>query len=148
MSQSYTKLLYHVVFSTKGRAPQIAPVWKLELYSFVGRVVLNRKGQVLVAGGTADHVHVLLRLSPTRAVSDIIRDIKSNSSTWLRETKEPAFAWQDGYGAFTLGPNAIAGVTAYIENQESHHTNRSFADERDALLTAAGATEDEWAAWE
>lgn len=148
MPQSFTQLLHHVVFSTKSREPWIAPEWKLELYSFIGGVTRNRKGELLAAGGSADHVHLLLRLTPTRAVADVIRDIKANSSGWLHERNVFPFAWQDGYGAFPLGPSGIRGVTAYINNQEAHHAQLSFNDERLALLSAAGATDEEMAAWE
>jgi putative transposase len=146
--QSFTKLLFHVVFSTKNREPWIAPQWKLELYSFVGGVVRNRNGELLAVGGVADHLHLLVRLPPTRAPADVIRDIKSNSSGWLHERNVFPFAWQDGYGAFTLGPSAVRSVRAYIDNQEAHHARHSFADEREALLSAAGATDEERAAWE
>jgi putative transposase len=110
--------------------------------------VRNRKGHLLAAGGVADHVHLLLRLSPARAPADIIRDIKSLSSGWLHERNVFPFAWQDGYGAFTLSPTGVNGVTAYINNQEAHHARVSFNEERLALLSAAGATGEEMAAWE
>jgi putative transposase len=146
--QSFTKLLFHVVFSTKNREPWITSVWRPDLYSFIGGVVRNRNGEVLAVGGVADHLHLLLRLSPIRAPADVVRDIKSNSCGWLHGRNVLPFAWQDGYGAFTVSPSAVARVRAYIENQEAHHANHTFADERLALLTAAGATAEEMAAWE
>lgn len=80
MPQTYTRLLYHIVFSTKQREPWIDPAWRDELYSFIGGMVRNRKGQLLAAGGIPDHIHLLVRLAPDRSISDVIRDIKSNSS--------------------------------------------------------------------
>jgi REP-associated tyrosine transposase len=129
MAQTYTRLLYHIVFSTKNREPWIDAVWREELHAYMGGIVRNRKGELLAAGGIPDHIHLLLRLAADRSISDVVRDIKSNSSGWLHDRGVRPFAWQDGYGAFTLSPSAIPSVTAYINNQLEHHRRESFRDE-------------------
>ena len=148
MAQTYTRLLYHIVFSTKGREPWIDPVWRPELYEYIGGIVRNRKGDLFAAGGVADHVHLLLRLTASRAVSGVVRDIKANSSGWLHERGVMPFAWQDGYGAFTLSPNEIPGVPNYINNQESHHARESFRDEFLYMLAESGTEFDPERLWE
>jgi putative transposase len=136
------------VFSTKNREPWIDPTWRDELHAYIGGIVGNRKGDLLAAGGVPDHIHLLVRLAPDRAVSDVVRDIKSNSSAWLHERKVMPFAWQDGYGAFTLSPSAVPGVTAYINNQAAHHANQEFRDEFLMMLTESGTPYDEDTLWE
>ena len=148
MSQTYTRLLYHIVFSTKKRESWIDATWREELHAYIGGIVRNRKGDLIAAGGIPDHIHLLLRLAPDRSVSDIVRDIKSNSSVWLHERGVWPFAWQDGYGAFTLSPSAISGVTAYINNQAEHHATEAFRAEFLAMLTTSGTPYDEETMWE
>jgi REP element-mobilizing transposase RayT len=148
VSQTYTRLLYHVVFSTKNREPWIDPAWRSELHAFIGGVVRNRKGDLIVAGGIPDHIHLLLRLAADRSISDVVRDIKSNSSAWLHDRKVMPFAWQDGYGAFTLSPSAIPGVTAYIHNQVEHHAHQTFRDEFLWMLREGAVEHDPDRLWE
>ena len=148
MPQSYTRLLYHIVFSTKNREPWIDAVWRDELHAYIGGIVRNRKGELLVAGGIPDHIHLLMRLAADRSISDVVRDIKSNSSGWLHERGVMPFAWQDGYGAFTLSPSAIPGVTAYINNQAEHHAKESFRDEFLTMLVESGTEHDPKSLWE
>jgi putative transposase len=148
MPQSYARFLYHVVFSTKHREPWIDPSWRSELHAYIGGVVRNRKGDLLAVGGIPDHIHLLMRLAADRSISDVVRDIKSNSCAWLHDRKVLPFAWQDGYGAFTLSPSAIPGVTAYINNQVEHHANQTFRDEFLWLLTAAEIEHDPKCIWE
>ena len=148
MPQTYTRLLYHIVFSTKNREPWIDPMWRPELHAFIGGIVRNRKGDLLAAGGIPDHIHLLVRLAADRSISDVVRDIKSNSSGWLHGRNVLPFAWQDGYGAFTLSPSAIPGVMSYIDNQEDHHARETFRDEFLTMLTASGTPYDEVTLWE
>jgi REP element-mobilizing transposase RayT len=140
-------LLYHVVFSTKNREPWLDAGWRPALYEYVGGIVRARRGEMLAVGGVADHIHLLLRLSPARSLSDVMRDVKANSSGWLHQRGVLPFDWQDGYGAFTLSPSAIPRVANYIENQEAHHARVSFGDEMRTLLIASGATDDEMRDW-
>jgi REP element-mobilizing transposase RayT len=147
MPQTYTRLLYHVVFSTKNREPWIDPAWRDELHAYIGGILNNRKGQLLAAGGVPDHIHLLVRLAAVRSVSDVVRDIKSNSSGWLHQRGVRPFDWQDGYGVFTLSPAAIPGVTAYINNQAQHHAVTPFRDEFLRLLSEHEVEYDEKYLW-
>ncbi len=147
MAQTYTRLVYHIVFSTKNREPWIDPSWCEERYAYIGGIVRNRKGELLAIGGVSDHVHLLVRLAADRSISDVVRDIKSNSSGWLHGRNVMPFAWQDGYGAFTLSPSAIPGVTAYIHAQEEHHATKTFLDESLEMLTEYGVTYDPEMLW-
>src|SRR5688572_19006145 len=98
MAGTYTNLLYHIVFSTKGRRQLITSAVEDKLYNYIGGVIRNQKGVLLEINGVADHVHILAKLGPTLAISDIVRDIKANSSKWLNEEKSKIykFGWQDG----------------------------------------------------
>ncbi|HEY0406714.1 MAG TPA: IS200/IS605 family transposase [Pyrinomonadaceae bacterium] len=138
MPQSYTNLLYHIVFSTRNRQPLIAPEYQPRLYDYIGGTVRRQGGISLAINGTADHIHLLLKLRPDKAVSDVLRDLKANASGWLHELF-PAlrdFSWQNGYGAFTVSASQVERVRAYIANQEQHHRRHSFRDELIALLKA------------
>ncbi|MCE9565627.1 MAG: transposase [Planctomycetes bacterium] len=147
MAQTYTRLLYHITFSTKNREPWIDATWRPELHAFIGGLLRNRKGMLLAAGGIPDHIHLLVRLVADRSISDIVRDIKSNSCSWLHERGVMPFAWQDGYGAFTLNPSGIPAVTAYINNQVEHHANKTFRDEFLTLLNEHQIEYDEKYLW-
>jgi putative transposase len=103
---------------------------------------------LLAAGGIPDHIHLLLRLAADRSISDVVRDIKSNSAAWLHDRKVLPFAWQDGYGAFSLSPSAIPGVTAYIDNQVEHHANEAFREEFLKLLIEHEVEHDPNRLWE
>jgi REP element-mobilizing transposase RayT len=140
-------LLYHIVFSTKNREPWIDPTWRDELHAYIGGIVQNRKGELLAAGGIPDHIHRLLRLAADRSISDVVRDIKSNSSGWLRE-RLVQFRWQDGYGAFTLSPSAIPSAVGYIGRQVEHHAEESFRDEFLGFLTENEVQYDPDRLWE
>ena len=147
MAQTYTRLLYHIVFSTKNREPWIDPTWRPDLHAYIGGIVHNRKGHLLAAGGIPDHIHLLVRLAADRSISDVLRDIKSNSSGWLHQRGVLPFDWQDGYGAFTISPSEIPGVTNYINTQVEHHAAMGFREEFLALLTDHDVEYDEKYLW-
>jgi putative transposase len=135
VAHTYTLNLLHVVFSTKNRAPLIR---NLELLINNLRGIARNKGiDVLAAGGTQNHVHLLIRLPPVRPVSETMRDLKANSSRYMNETLG-GFAWQDGYAAISVSPSQVPTVRAYIENQERHHARRTFEQELAALLDKLG----------
>ncbi|MBX9628800.1 MAG: IS200/IS605 family transposase [Gemmataceae bacterium] len=148
MAQTYHKLLYHLVFSTKYRAPLIEPDWRPDLHAFIGGIVRERRGELLAAGGIPDHIHLLVRLAADRAVSDVVRDIKSVSSGWRHEGGDMGFAWQGGYGAFTVSPSVVPDVIVYIDRQEEHHRKRDFQDEFRALFVKHGIEYDERYLWD
>jgi REP element-mobilizing transposase RayT len=128
---SYTCLYYHVIFGTKERVPLIDAALRDRLHEYMGGIVRDEKGRLLTAGGTPDHVHLLLSLHPQKGLSDILRQIKASSSRWMHETVASLrdFAWQDGYGAFTASYSSLAQVKQYIANQEQHHRRVSFQEE-------------------
>ncbi len=133
---TFTKLTYHVVFSTKYRKPSITDRVRGRLYEYIGGIVRNSNGNLIEIGGIDDHVHLLVNLSPARSVSETIRDIKANSSKWANELAEVVsrFEWQKGYGAFTVSHSQIELVRRYIRNQREHHRKESFQDEYVELL--------------
>jgi REP element-mobilizing transposase RayT len=128
---SYTQLTYHIVYATKYRSPTIGDVIRERLYEYMGGTLRAKKGHLIEIGGTADHVHVLARLSPAFAVADVIRDVKANSSGWMSEQPEVkrSFEWQKGYGAFTVSYSRIEPVRDYIRNQREHHRVKTFQEE-------------------
>lgn len=136
MAQTLTRLLVHAIFSTKGRQDLIPPEIESELHAYLAGICRNCGSPLLTAGGTANHVHLLISLSKTIALSDLMLNVKKDSSRWLK-TKAPGlerFGWQDGYGAFSIGQSQAAAVTAYIARQKEKHRAMSFEAEFIALL--------------
>jgi putative transposase len=129
MPQSLAKILVHVVFSTRDRLPLLAHVpLREELHRYIGGILGNLDCQPLIVGGVEDHVHFLSTLSRTCTVADMIKEVKRSSSVWIK-TKDAAlasFAWQAGYGAFSIGASQIEDVRAYITTQKEHHQKISF----------------------
>jgi putative transposase len=143
MPQSYTCCHYHIVFSTKGRARLIADPMRPQLHAYMAGIVNNFEGKAIRIGGTGDHVHLLLRLGVSRAVADVVRDVKANSSRWMHaEGRCPVFAWQPGYGAFTVSFSNRDAVQRYIEIQEAHHRTISFDEELEKLCARHGMVMD------
>jgi REP element-mobilizing transposase RayT len=128
---TFTKLSYHLVFATKHRAPIISTAFQSRLYEYIGGIICAKNGHILEIGGVADHLHIAANLSPKIAVSDVIRDIKGGSSSWINTEKvAPAhFDWQRGYAAFTVSQSNLESVLLYIRNQEEHHRTKSFEEE-------------------
>jgi len=131
MAGSFASLYYHLVFSTKDRRRLITPDIAPRIYEYIGGIIRAKLGVSMLIGGMPDHTHILTSLDKTIAVADALRDIKSNSTSWIRETF-PAFAkfsWQEGYGAFTVSPGELDQVKAYIAGQEAHHRTVTFQEE-------------------
>jgi putative transposase len=130
MAHTLTNLLFHVIFGTKGREPSIDKDVRGPLHAYVGGIVRELNGIAIVVGGTDDHLHALIKLPPTLAISDAMRLVKTNSSRWMHEEKRRTkFGWQSGYAAFTVSESGAHAVRAYIEKQEEHHRRRTFAEE-------------------
>jgi len=110
-------------------------------YAYLFGIAKNLKIEVLAIGGIANHVHILLTLPATKTLSDTVRDLKANSSRWMRES-DKKFAWQEGFAAFSVSPSQIPVVKAYIRNQAEHHKKRNFEEEFLALLTKSGISHD------
>ena len=136
MPRSYTNLIYHIVFSTKDRRPIITPDKQDRLYEYIGGIIRGLGGISLGINGVEDHAHVLAKLRPDKALSDVLRDLKANSSGWMHDVFPDAqdFSWQNGYGAFTVSASQIQSVQKYIADQQIHHAKQSFEDEFVGLL--------------
>jgi len=148
MSHTYTRLLYHIVFSTKQRHPWITEDVRNDLHAYLGGIVRNIEGTAISVGGVADHVHILASIPAKISISDVVRTIKANSSKWMHEVKTlRAFQWQEGYSAFTVSESNREAVIRYIENQEDHHRRGSYQDELIALLRKHGVEFDEATLW-
>jgi len=137
MGSTFFSLHYHVVFSTKERRPLIQPEWRPRLHAYLGRIVKGMNGVAENVGGVEDHVHLLLSLRPVHCLADVMRDIKKDSTNWIKKDLARRFAWQEGYAAFTLSPSAIGSVQRYITNQAEHHARKSYIDELKELLGKA-----------
>ena len=149
MPNTYTNLLYHIVFSTKERAPLITDDLKDELYKYIGGIIREEGGVLLEIGGIEDHVHILAKLKPAQAVSEILRLIKANSSKWVNENKSQSrFAWQEGYSAFSVSESQVVTVRRYIRNQVQHHRGQTYQDELVALLERHGVEYDSRFLWD
>ena len=136
MPGTHTNLLYHLVFSTKQRLPMISDELAVDLYPYLGGIVRGEGGLLLEVGGMPDHIHLLVKLKPTLAISDFLRQLKANSSKWINEEKLRIhkFGWQDGYGAFTVSRSQVEPVTRYIQQQKEHHAKQGFQSEYVELL--------------
>jgi len=140
VAHTYTVSFAHCVFSTKERLPLIAE--PEEMWKLLRVVARNSQVNVLAVGGTSNHVHLLLEIPKTRALADVLRELKANSSLRMRK-RSPQFAWQDGYGAISVSPSAVRGVTRYIAHQEEHHRGATFEDEYISILNRAGVKYDD-----
>ena len=145
MAGAYCNLLYHFLFSTKGRRPLITPAMQRRLHDYIGGIVRGEDGDLLEINSVADHMHLAVRLHPTRAVADVVRLIKSNSSKWANEEfrSRSKFAWQEGYAAFTVSQSQAPRLLAYIRGQEEHHRKQGFRGELVTLLRRNGIVFDE-----
>jgi REP element-mobilizing transposase RayT len=131
MANTYTQLYVHVVFAVKGRQNMISPKWKEELYKYITGIVTNQGQKLMIINGMPDHLHILIGMKPDIALSDLVRDIKSNSSKLINEKGLTIgkFAWQNGFGAFTVGQSQKENVINYIKTQEEHHRHKTFREE-------------------
>jgi REP element-mobilizing transposase RayT len=150
MPQSFASLQYHVIVSTKNREPFIDRALQPRLYEYIGGILRNHNGVLLAAGGMADHVHLLVGLHREVSVAEAVKSIKGLSSKWAHETfpDRRAFAWQAGYGAFTVSCSGVDPVKRYIAGQEEHHRTRTFQEEFLAFLRRHGITYDERYVWD
>jgi REP element-mobilizing transposase RayT len=131
MPQSFACLHYHLIFSTKKRVPLLTPELQPRLFEYIGGILRAESGFLAAAGGASDHVHLLAALSRSTAISEALRIVKAKSSRWIHETypDKRHFAWQAGYGAFSVSYSNLDSVKRYIARQAEHHQGKSFQEE-------------------
>ena len=136
MSHTYTQILYHLVWSTKERAPLILPQFQEPLYKYISEILKNLGALYIKIGGMPDHIHILVEIPATIAIAKLVRETKVSTSKWMKKNSVQSqdFSWQEGYGAFTISRSHLKPVVEYIQNQAKHHEKRSFRDEFLALL--------------
>lgn len=139
MAHKYPNILIHLVFSTKNRRDLIPNELRLALWKYLAGIGRNLKIPVLAVGGTANHVHVLIALPPDVSAAKAVQVLKANSSRWIGE-HQIDFAWQEGYGAFSVSASHLPVVVKYIQNQPQHHAKRSFEEEFLAMLGKTGVS--------
>jgi REP element-mobilizing transposase RayT len=151
MPQSLAKILVHTVFSTKDRRPFLRDkTLREELHCYLGGILTHHDCQPIIIGGVEDHVHLLSTLSRTCEASEMVKEVKRGSSLWLK-TKSPDlhdFAWQNGYGIFSIGFSQVETVRNYIAGQEEHHRKVSFQDEFREFLKRYAVKFDERYVWD
>jgi REP element-mobilizing transposase RayT len=136
MANTYTQLYVHYVFAVQNRQTLIRENWQTDLYKYMNGIIEQQGHKPFAINGMPDHVHVLVSMNPTQAPSDLMYHVKRSSSLWINENKYVAgkFSWQEGFGAFSYGKSQIAKICQYIENQQKHHTKKTFYVEYLAFL--------------
>ena len=131
MASTFSQIYIQIVFAVKGRENLIAKHWKDELHKYISGIITNKGQKSIIVNGVEDHVHIFVGLRPAMAISDLVRDIKNNSSNFINEKKfiKGKFSWQEGYGAFSYAHSQIEQVYNYILNQEKHHHKQTFKEE-------------------
>ncbi|HWF43232.1 MAG TPA: IS200/IS605 family transposase [Candidatus Kapabacteria bacterium] len=140
MANNYTQIYVQLVFAVSGRASLIRPEFEDNLYRYINGIITKRKHTVIAINGLADHIHILIGLHPDQSISDLVRDIKSNSSRYVNESKWIAgrFEWQRGYGAFLYSKSHVEQVKHYVEHQKAHHAKWNFESEMKHILDSLG----------
>ncbi len=136
MADSLSQLYIHIVFAVKGRQTQIDKSWKEELYGYIAGIIKKKGNKPIIINGTKDHIHIFFGLNTKNAISDLVRDIKINSTNFINDKKylKGKFYWAEGYGAFSYSHSQINDVYRYIQNQEKHHEKSTFKEEYISIL--------------
>jgi REP element-mobilizing transposase RayT len=145
MANTYTYLLYHIIFSTKYRKKDIHGALKDIIYEFISNKMQEKSSSIISIGGISDHIHILALLPSKLSISDIVKEIKAGSSHYINSNNIVCdhFEWQRGYAAFSVSKSVQDKIIAYIENQEKHHEKMDFKDELVNLLQKHGVAFDE-----
>jgi REP element-mobilizing transposase RayT len=145
MANTYTQIHIHGIFAVKYRASIISKNWQEDLYKYITGIVQNNGHKLLSIGGMSDHIHLLFGMRPSQSLSDLMRNIKNNSSKWINDSKliRGDFSWQEGYSAFSYSKSQLPTVIKYIQNQEQHHKKKTFLEEYKDFLKAFGIDYDE-----
>lgn len=136
MADTYSQIYIQTVFAVQNRNALIQPSWDEELYKYITGIVQNKGQKMLAINGTSNHIHFLIGMKPTCCLSDLVREIKKSSNTFIKEKKFTPFnfQWQEGFGAFSYSHSQLTDVIQYIENQKEHHKKQTFKDEYLAFL--------------
>ncbi len=151
MSESLAQIYLHIVFSTKQRRKYLQnKLLREEVHRYLGGTCQHLKSPSLIVGGVDDHTPILCRLSRTQAVSELVRELKRESSKWIKSKDDSLadFHWQDGYGAFSISPSHVKALRGYIADQEKHHQKESFQDEFRRILKKYAVEYDERYVWD
>jgi len=145
MGNTFTQIHIQSVFAVQNRISIIRKAWKDELYKYITAIIQSNGHKVLAINGMPDHVHVFFGLRPTQSLSDLMQDVKGDSSKWINERGfvKGKFSWQEGYGAFSYSRSHVGKVIDYIRNQEEHHRKKTFIEEYTELLEKFGVDYDE-----
>jgi len=138
MANTYTQIHIQAVFTVQSRKCIIGKQWKNELYKYITGIVQNHDHKLLAINGMPDHIHIFFGMRPSQSLSDLLQDIKGDSSQWLNNRKliKGRFSWQEGYGAFSYGKSQVHQVIQYIQRQEEHHKKKTFLEEYREFLNA------------
>lgn len=136
MANTYTQLHIHLVFAVKYRAAMIQKEWKERLHQYITGIIQNNKHKMLQINSMPDHIHIFIGLHPDQSISALVKNVKAESTKWIKENKfcKSAFAWQEGFGAFSYSKTHVDNVIRYIQNQEVHHQKENFPDEYRKML--------------
>jgi len=150
MPQSLSSILIHLIFSTKNRELFLTPEIETELYPYMASILKAVKSPALIINGTSDHVHTLLSLSRVVTIADLVEEVKTESSKWIKTKGREFnnFHWQNGYGAFSIGQSQVPAVKRYIARQKEHHRRITFQDEYRKFLKLYGVEYDERYVWD
>ena len=145
MANTYTQIFLHVVFVVKGRMNVIPKDKKEELFAYIGGIIKNKNHKLYIVNGMADHVHVLFGCNPNESISDLIKEVKRNSSKYINENHwiSGKFEWQHGFGAFSYSKSHVDKIYQYIKSQEEHHKRITFREEYISFLKKYGIDYDE-----
>ena len=140
MSGTFSQLYVQIVFAVKGRAGLIESHWETDLHKYISGIVRQKGQKLIVINGMPDHLHLLIGMTPSCCLSDLVREIKKSSNKYINEKRFTSFRfqWQEGFGAFSYHQSNLEQVIQYIENQKIHHTQRSFREEYIDLLRMFG----------
>ena len=136
MADTFTQIYIHIIFAVKGRQHLISNTRKEELYMFISGIIRKNGQKIIAINGMPDHIHILIGLKPAKPLSDLVREIKANSSRFINEKRwiTGKFEWQKGFGAFSYSHSQLTTVINYINNQEDHHKKKSFRQEYEEFL--------------
>ena len=131
MAGTFSQVYIQVVFAVKGRENLIGNEWKEELHKYISGIITAKGQKAIIVNGVSDHIHCFIGLKPSIAISDLVRDIKNNSTNFVNDRKfiKGKFRWQEGFGSFSYSQSQIKDVYNYILNQEEHHRKKTFKDE-------------------